>query len=209
MADISCRRCNRVLQFDGEVRAALPFAECAVCHDECAELRASLAAMTKKLTDAYASDNNAKAAAQAELRAEQSDSRARRLAEALAKAQELYKAANFSLENTDEDPEAERGMEMPQVYTLSHAWAKLCDAVDDIDVDGPGFEDILSDPTVSRWLEKDKALAKIADTRKRYEQALAEAKAKRDMRVYELQEVAYLAQLRDDFAKLDAAEGKP
>lgn len=66
------------------------------------------------------------------------------LEEALGKAQALYVAACRSLEDTDEDPEAERGMEMRQVYTLAGSWARLCDAVDEIDVDGPGFKHLLS-----------------------------------------------------------------
>jgi hypothetical protein len=66
--------------------------------------------------------------------------------EAVEKAQNLYEAANRSLEDTDEDPEAEQGQEMAQVYTLRSSWARLCDAVDEIDVDGPGFKALLSGP---------------------------------------------------------------
>ena len=61
------------------------------------------------------------------------------LREMLRKAHALYEAANYSLKNTDEDPEAERGQEIAQVYTMRGGWARLCDAIDEIDVDGPGF----------------------------------------------------------------------
>lgn len=64
--------------------------------------------------------------------------------EALLKAQVLYEAANRSLEDTDEDPPEERKMEMAQVYTLRSGWARLCDSVDEIDVNAPGFKEALA-----------------------------------------------------------------
>lgn len=60
----------------------------------------------------------------------------------------------------------------------------------------------LSDPSPANWLKAHDAgvrsaiVADIMKTREHYEMELADAKAKKDKRLYELVEVAYLASLR-------------
>ena len=57
---------------------------------------------------------------------------------------------------------------------------------------------------VRRLLEREKVLEEVIKTRDHYEKELANAKAKRDKRVYELTEVAYLASLRPHLAAISA-----
>ena len=55
----------------------------------------------------------------------------------------------------------------------------------------------------------EEALREVVKTRDHYEKELADAKAKRDKRVYELTEVAYLASLRPHLAALSSSAPAP